>query len=230
MVKKFFIYMLCLIICLVSMTGCSVNVNTDKTIEDKTNEEISYLEDEILVILNKYEKGEYVKDDGVDWDSINDSVIKINDVLDTVILDLSEIEISNEDLINFRNEVNNLSIAVTNKDENIMLQKISLLYSLLPTYLEKYSDNKNEIDIMKLKSIIVSSMIYANLLDWENAKNTAVSAENKYKEMMDDIDYMKEYSYNLNKVYILLEEFKTAIDLEELELSKLKYINFIEKI
>ena len=46
---------------------------------------------------------------------------------------------------------------------------------------------------------------------------------------MDDVNYMREYSYNLNKVYVLLEEFKNVIDAEQNSLSKIKYINFIEK-
>ena len=48
--------------------------------------------------------------------------------------------------------------------------------------------------------------------------------------MMDDVDYMKEYAHNLNRVYILIGEMKKSIELEELELTKIKYINFIEKI
>ena len=83
---------------------------------------------------------------------------------------------------------------------------------------------------MKLKSLVISSYVQANFLDWENAKSTILLAEDKYKEMIDDIDYMKEYSYNLNKVYILVEETKNAIELEELDLTRIKYINFIEKI
>ena len=55
-------------------------------------------------------------------------------------------------------------------------------------------------------------------------------AENKYRTMMDDVDYIKEYSYNLNKVFVLIGELKNAIELEEIELTKVKYINFIEKV
>ena len=109
------------------------------------------------------------------------------------------------------------------------LTEIGTLYIYLPTYLEKYSSENNKINIMKLKSLVVSSYIYSELLDWENAKNSAGLAENKYKEMMDDVNYMREYSYNLNKVYVLLEEFKTVIDSEQIELSRVRYINFIEK-
>ncbi len=242
-IGKICFYCIFTIVCLITITGCSLMNNEGKTIEDKTNEEITYLEDEILTIINKYAKGEYdIKPTNNDetnsdqsneevtlnWEEITKTVNKINETLDTIILDLSEIEISNDDLINFRNQINNLSISVTNQDKATFLQETAILYSLLPTFLEKYSNN-NEISIMQLKSLAVTSFIYSDLLDWENAKNTIASAETKYKEMMDDVNYMREYSYNLNKVYVLLEEFKTVIDAEQNSLSKIKYINFIEK-
>lgn len=94
----------------------------------------------------------------------------------------------------------------------------------------KAFENKNDVKQLELKTQIVSSYVYANLLNWELAISTINSAETKYKEMMDDVDYMKEYSYNLNKIFILLSELKNAINLQEVELVKLKYVNFIEKI
>lgn len=212
------------------ITGCSLKKEENKTIQDKTNEEISFIEDEIFTLVNKYIKGEYKDDtDKIKWEDVNKDVQNLNGVLDTIILDLSELEISNDELIVLRNEINNLSISITNKDDYNLLQKSSYIYSLLPTYMEKYSQNKIKIDNMKLKSLVLSGMVQANFLEWDAAKNTALLAENKYKEMMDNVDYMKEYSYNLNKVYILIGEFKNAIDLEEVELAKQKYINFIEK-
>ena len=212
------------------LTGCSLQEENQKTIQDKTNEEISYIEDEIFTIVTKYIKGEYNDDTGgIKWDDVNKEVQNLNSVLDTIMLDLSELEITNDELVNLRNEVNNLSISVTNKDDYNLLQKSSYIYSLLPTYMEKYSQDKNKIDNMKLKSLVLSALVQANFLEWDTAKKTALLVENKYKEMMDNVDYMKEYSYNLNKTYILIGEFKNAIDLEEVELTKQKYINFIDK-
>lgn len=212
------------------ITGCSMQEENSKTIQDKTDEEISFIEDEIFTIVNKYIKGEYTDDaGGIKWEDVNKEVQNLNSALDTIMLDLSEFDISNDELIKLRNEINNLSISVTSKDDYNLLQKSSYIYSLLPTYTEKYSQDKNKIDNMKLKSLVLSCMVQANFLEWDSAKNTAGLAETKYKEMMDNVDYMKEYSYNLNKVYILIGEFKNAIGLEELELAKQKYINFIEK-
>ena len=229
-IKKIIMYVIIGIFILFSFTGCSLDSQDGKTINDKTKEEISYLEDEILTIINRYAKKEYNNENGINWEEIANDVQKLNNSLDTILLDLSEVKISNEDLIMFRNETNNLNIAITNNNESEMIQRCNYLYSLLPTYLDKVSDNKNDVNIMKLKSLVISSYVQANFLDWENAKSTILLAEDKYKEMIDDIDYMKEYSYNLNKVYILVEETKNAIELEELDLTRIKYINFIEKI
>ena len=223
-------YILIFIIGIFILTGCSINNdNNKKTIQDKVNEEISYLEDRTFTISNKYAKNEYIKDEKINWNDISKEVKEINVSIDSIIQDLSELDIPNEDILALRNEVNSLIISAGNEDEYNLLQRISYLYSLLPNYLEKYSDNKNKIDVMKLKSLVLSSFIQANFLEWDTAKETIGLAESKYNEMMNNVDYMREYSNNLNKVYVLLEELKNAIELEEVELVKTKFINFIEK-
>ncbi len=214
---------------LITLTGCSFN-QENKTIEDKTIEEVNYVEENILVLVNRYAKEEYIVDGFLDWKTIKEDVENINNSIDTIILDLTEIKISNEDLINFRNEINNLNIAIANENEREFLERCSYLYSFVPTMLEEVSQNKNEVNIKKLKSLVLSSFVQSNFLDWERAKESISLADSKYREMMDDVDYMKEYDYNLNKVYVLLEELKNVIDSEEPSLARIKYINFIDKI
>ena len=225
----FSIFIICIMLFVFS--GCDFLNQEDLRIEEKTTEEIRFIENKILTFYSKYAKGEYGNvEEELNWSEIENSTIELSNVLDTIILDFSEIEISNEDIIAFRNGVNELSIACTNRDINLVMDRFNFLYSLLPQYMEKYLENKNEINILKVKTLVVSSFYYSNLYDWENAKATIELAENKYKEMMDDVDYMKEYAHNLNRVYILIGEMKKSIELEELELTKIKYINFIEKM
>lgn len=229
--KKFFAeYILFFLIVLFILSGCSIdNMTSKKTIQDKANEEIDFLENKTFLITNKYAKGEYQKENKINWKEISEEVKEISISTDTIIQDLSELDIPNEDILALRNEVNNVIISAGNEDEYNLLQKISYLYSLLPNYLEKYSDNKNKVDVMKLKSLILSSFVQANFLDWDTAKETVILAEAKYNEMMNNVDYMKEYSHNLNRIYVLLEEFKNAVELEEIALTKVKFVNFIEK-
>lgn len=230
--KKLFLikYILFLIIILFVLSGCSINdENNKKTLQDKVDEEINFLEDKTFTIANKYAKGEYLTEKEINWEDISKEVKEINISIDSIIQDLSELDISNEDILALRNEVNSLIISAGNKDEYSLLQRASYLYSLLPNYLEKYSDDKNQVDVMKLKSLVLSSFVQANFLEWDTAKETIILAEAKYNEMMNNVDYMREYSHNLNKVYVLVEELKNAIELQEVELVKVKYINFIEK-
>lgn len=228
MIKNKFLSVILLFMFL--LTGCSLNKNDVKTIEDKTKEEISYIEDKLLLVLNRYAKNEYGSDEEYNWDAINEDVLDLNNQLDTMILDFSELEISNDEIINFRDGINALLIAASNNDRILLLESIKDLYSTLPYYYSKAENNKNKVMQFELKSLVIDAYVKAEELEWETSKNLIDVAENKYKEMMDDIDYMKEYKYNLNKVYILLGELKNSIYSEEINLAKMKYINFIEKI
>lgn len=232
MVRKYIFCFLILIMMLFVLTGCSGIESETKsaTVEEKSSSEIEYLQDEIFTIVNKYAKGEYVEDDTINWENVNKDAQKIGKILDTLMLDFGEAQISNDDLNKFRTEINNLLIASSGEDEQIMLTSASNLYSLLPDYYGKFSNDNNKKDIMTLKSLVLQSYINSIFFNWTEAKTNAQSAESKYKEMSDNLEYMKEYAYSLNKIYILVEEFKNAVDSEQADLARIKYVNFIEKI
>lgn len=230
MVKKVFLFCVIILFCIIILTACAINDEEKPSIESKITEEIEYIENKILTFLNMYAKDEYDLEEDLNWDLIEENAIDLNGILDTIILDMTEVEISNETIIEFKNRVNNLSIAISNKDIDATLEEYRLLYLLLPIYAEKIYSNKNELEILRLKSLAISSYVLANRSEWDEAKKTILETENKYKTMMDNVDYIKEYSYNLNKVFVLIGELRNAIELEELELTNIKYVNFIEKI
>ena len=230
MVKKVFLFCVIILFCIIILTACAISDEEKPSIESKIKEEIEYIENKILTFLNMYAKDEYDLEEDLNWNLIEENAIDLNGILDTIILDMTEVEISNETIIEFKNRVNNLSIAISNKDIDATLEEYRLLYLLLPIYAEKIYSNKNELEILRLKSLAVSSYVLANRSEWDEAKKTILETENKYKTMMDNVDYIKEYSYNLNKVFVLIGELRNAIELEELELTNIKYVNFIEKI
>lgn len=133
-------YLYLILVCFLGilfLSGCDINGEENSSVEDKISEEINYIEDKILTFYSMYAKGEYGDVDDLNWDLIEENVIDLNGVLDTVILDMSEVEISNEDIIVFKDGVNRLSIATSNKDINTVLEEYRLLYSALPSYARK---------------------------------------------------------------------------------------------
>ncbi len=133
-INKYLNLIIVLLLLILFLCGCEINSEEKSSIEDKIREEIDYIENKILTFYSMFAKKEYGEIDNLNWDLIEENVIDLNGVLDTVILDMSEIEISNEDIIAFKDGVNRLSIATSNKDINTVLEEYSLLYSVLPSY------------------------------------------------------------------------------------------------
>lgn len=194
----------------------------------------------MIKIINKYAKGEYSKEETVqngtetvttiDWDSMLKDEKDLLESLDTVILDLSELDIKNEDVIKLSSEINNLIILTTEENISGVLYKIRDIYSLIPEYMKTFENDTDLINKKNIKRLVISC--YSLVVDgkWEEAKAEALNLETKYKEMMNDLKYAENNSYNLNNIYVLVEEFKNSIGLENIELISLKYITLIEKI
>ena len=51
-----------------------------------------------------------------------------------------------------------------------------------------------------------------------------------YKNLMNDIGYAEENKYNLNKIYVLLEEYRNAIGGLNYDLVRMKYIVTVENL
>ena len=127
---KKLIVLIVFLICILIFSGCKINDNN--MIYSKVEDEIDYIENEILIDVNKYIKEEYFEGENIiNWNSINNDFQKINGTLDTIMIDLSELQISNEELISFRNNLNNILIAIGNEDEKEFLDSCSYFYSCL---------------------------------------------------------------------------------------------------
>lgn len=230
-IKKFFVYNLIMICLIMNLSGCTITKEDDEKMKTKTEAEINYVEDSILKILNKYVKGEYFGEDKkIDWNNIKNDEKSLLNSLDTIVLDLAEIKVNNEDIINLSDELNNLIITTSKEDEKAFVSKIKDVYSLIPKILYNFENDKNIINKKEIRKLIISCYSLANEENWEECKNEILNLENKYKEMMNDVNYSENNAYNLNNVYVLIEEYKNAVELENIDLINLKYINLIEKI
>lgn len=228
--KKFIKNIILIILLIFFLTGCTNPEEQEISIKDKTEQEIEYIEDMIFNITNKYAKGEYIKDDGgLDWKAVFEDEKRINNILETVVLDLTELDISNDEIIKLSSEINNLLYTTATENEVELLTRLNNLYALVPNYFSKVGASKTKVQDKELYSMVLASYSLANAGNWEEAKTTAQSAIDKYNGMMNDVEYMQENSYKLNRIYIMLNEVKNAIDTENMTLINLKFVSFIER-
>lgn len=217
--------LICLLFCL---TGCGQNQKND--IKAKLDSELEYEEDLIFKIANKHAKGEYFEDDKFKWEYVKGDVQKINQTWNALILDLTEVNVKNEELSEFGNELNGLIISFSKENESQLITKLSGLYKILIKFEESYSENENEIKKNKVKGDVLEIYSLVNNNDFVGAKTKCESAIENYKVLMNDKSYAEENVYNLKKIYVLLEEYKNAVATENYDLIRMKYILAVENL
>lgn len=228
--KKRLILIFIIILLSIFLTGCKNNESPEK-ITEKTSKELGYFEEKIFQIILKLEKDDYLSPDNtLDWKKILEDAEKINMELDNIMLDLSNLNLANEKIDDISVYTNNILMAISEKNETKLMSELNNLYQTIPKYLEIYEEDKNTIMKKELKAFVLSSFNYAINGDWESAKNEVINAENKYNEMIGDNSYIEENSYNINKVYILIQEYKTSVNSENFELCRLKFISLCSEI
>lgn len=228
--KKKTIFIIILMLFVLLLAGCKAN-ESPKRINQKSTKELGYFEEKIFEIIIKLEKNEYLNEDNlIDWDKVLEDGENINSELDNLMLDLSKLNLANEEIRNLSIYTNNVLRAISEKNEIRLLNELTNLYQTIPVYLNLYEKDKNKIKQKELKSLILKSFNYAVNGDWVNSKNETLNVENKYNEMISDSSYIEENSYNINKLYILIQEYKTAIDSNNLEMVRIKFIPLVSEI
>ncbi len=218
----------CLSVLLFCLTGCSKE--EEKSIHDKLDAELEYIEDLIFKIANKYAKNEYDEEDKINWQWIKDDVGKMNDAWGTLILDLTEVDIQNQDIMEFSKDLNDLIIAMHDENAQNMLNELSDMYKRIIIFKQAYSEDKNKIQKNKIKSGTLSVYTFIHKEDWTGAKTEIDGIIENYKSLMNDIHYTEENGYNLNKIYVLLEEYRISIQTQNYDLARMKYITTVENL
>lgn len=228
--KKYLKIIGILLICLILLTGCS---NVEKSsIEDKNLSELEYLEDNIILIMNKFIKDEYFDEETKTqkWNEILEDANKIENTMATTLVDLTALNIDTNEIAKLSNGVNNMIIAIENKDETKLIVELNNIYALIPNYLSKYSKDEELIFKKQLKYYTISTYVSFKFGNIDLAKGQISEAEKQYSEKIKDINYVKNNEYNANKIYILIQELKSAVDSNSAELIKNKYLLLIEEI
>lgn len=247
--KRFLSILLVLSLILISLTGCSNQESL--SLQDKNISELEYIEGKLVKILNEMARDEYlvevgtadnveentnlVTDDSIvtkkiDWEKLLKDTNKIESSIATTITDLTALNIEASEIEKLSTGVNNMIIAIEKEDINSYLISLNNVYALIPSYMEKYAGNNEKTFKKKLKYYTISAYIAYNDGNLEMAKTQASELERIYSEKMKEVGYLQNNEYNLNKLYILIQELKRAIDSDSKELVKSKYLLTIEEI
>lgn len=166
----------------------------------------------------------------IDWNSIKSYIETINETWGVIILDLSNMNVDNNDILKFSSTLDNCILSIKDEKKPETLINISNLYSFIPKFEKGISAENSIQNIKQVKSYIINAYALIEKEDWTEVENNISEAEKAFKNIANDIEYMKDKEYKVNKTYVLIKELQNSLANKDKKLFYIKYKNLMESI
>ena len=197
--------------------------NNSDSISSKTEEQVKYeiqKNDILLIDLSN-----------IDWEYIKANTESIYNLWANLIVDLHELNVNNQDILNFSNTLDQVTLSVKQENKYSSVTNLVSLYSYLPTYVNQFSNNENEKNLFLTKKCVLNTYALIEQQNWDEMKKQTASAIEYFSNIMNNIENNERQNKNkITKIYVLLNELYSSIDLKDKELYYIKYRNVMEEL
>ena len=161
----------------------------------------------------------------VNWDDILSEVEQINDSWNIIIIDFNSVNIKNDDILKFNQNIDNAIKFVKAKDKTNSLISLANMYALLPQYVQQYSENTKKVEALYIKSDILFSYSIIEKNDWDTIGKYLADANNRMKQLITD----EPDNQNYKKVYVLLNNYTKSTSEKDIDISYMKFYYLIDE-
>ncbi len=177
---------------------------------------------------NLEENGVLTQNQDVDWNNIKKEVENIYFRLSTITLDLYQVNIDQQDIVNFNSEYDKLTKAVKEENKEDTLNELSILYDYFPKFVENCAEDDKEKILIKTKDSIFKAYSLLDNGEWATIMENVNVASQEYTKLITNKNNKNQY--NVNKAYIMVNELQNAVNLKDKEIFLIKYKNLLEEL
>lgn len=191
---------------------------------EKIDTEISYLDIQIEEILDLYQNYYSESNNVINWEEIKLKISILYNSWNSIILDISRLNISSEDLTSFGKKLDSIMLNVQNRDVNQSMKDITDLYGILVNYLEVYSTNDLQKSKYQTKYYLMQSYQALGSNNWTLINDDLNKAISVFYSIISSETIIKQNTiYQINQAYISINELKNSILVKDKDLFYLKY-------
>ena len=203
--------------------------NKSGTFSDKSNNTKSSSESNI-----KYElKGSNILSNNtgtINWDNEKGVIESINVKWTSLIVDLHQLNVNNDDILNFSNILNQTIVNIKQENKVNTMLDLANLYGYIPNYLKQFSNDEEKISIEYIKSNILNSYALVEQERWDEVKEHVFNSVENITNILNSINTEQFSQYQINRIYVMLNELYSSIDLKDKQLYYIKYRNVMEEL
>lgn len=171
-----------------------------------------------------------VQEDEIDWKTIKVNVETLYSITPNITLDLYQLSVNQKDIVDFNSKLDNLTQVIKDEDKQKTLVCLADLYDYIPKFIEKCSDDETENIAIKTKNNILKAYSILETDDWNSISNYINDAVQEFTSLLTGIGQDEGKQFNVNKVYIMINELQTCIKLQDKEIFLIKYKNLLEEL
>lgn len=210
-----------------SENSSSNNSSKEKSSEKKDNstskqDNKQYKLEEVGILTNQEE---------INWEQIKKDVEKIYTSLYSTTLDLYQTSVNQQDIVNFNKEYDNLTKVVKEENKDATLIELVKLYDYIPKFIENCTDDEKEKIVIKTKNNLFKAYSILDKENWNEISDNVNNSTQEFTKLVTNIN-TKEIGkqYNINKIYVIINELQNAITLKDKDIFLIKYKNLLEEL
>ena len=166
----------------------------------------------------------------INWNYIKNEVESLQSSISTMLLDLYNISLNNNDILNFSKEFDNLLKAIKEENKEDTLKELTQLYSYLTKFIKNCNVNPQTEIVYSTKYSIFKAYRILDSENWNEILVFLQEADNKFSKLLTSVGLENKNQYIVNKCYILLNELQNSVNLKDKEIFLIKYRNLLEDL
>ena len=166
----------------------------------------------------------------INWDYIKGEIENLYSSVSTITLDLLQINITQEEILAFNSQLDNLAIAIKDENKENTLSQMSTLYDTLTTITQKIQGEETYKILVEVKQNIFKAYSKLDTGNWDEIANDTKNAINSYSKLLTDTNIDAQNQYIINKGYVLINELQNAVNLQDVSVFLIKYKYLLEEL
>ncbi len=166
----------------------------------------------------------------IDWKTIKSEIEIINDTWGVILIDLTNFNVNNDDILGFSSALDDSILSIKDENKTDSLINVSKLYSYIPKYESALAVSNSIQNIKQVKSYLINAYSLVEQDKWDEIQINISDAENTFKNIVNDVEYIRDKEYKVNRTYVLIKELQNSLQYKDKKLFYVKYKNLMESI
>ena len=166
----------------------------------------------------------------IDWNSCKNESELIYTSISTITLDLYSLNVSQENILNFNKDLDNLTVSLEEENKQLTLDNLVKVYEYIPKFAQNVVDDTLYKTVLETKLNVFKGYAKLDSGDWAGMNTNMIDAINVYATLLTNTEIDANKQASINKGYVMLNELKNAVDTQNTSVFLIKYKNLLEEI